>query len=110
MRQSGILAAAGLYALEHNLDALQYDHANARLFAEQLSDHPKIEVAMPETNIILLDLTEPGITAAIALAKLAEAGILMVPFGPNRLRAVTHLDVTADQVEHAAAVVAKVLG
>ncbi len=110
MRQSGILAAAGLYALEHNLDALQSDHANAKSFAKRLADHPNIEVTMPETNIILLDLTEPDMTAEMALAKLAEAGVLLVPFGPARLRAVTHLDVTADQVEQAAEVVARVLG
>jgi threonine aldolase len=110
MRQSGILAAAGLYALEHNLDALQYDHANAKSFAKRLAGHPRIEVTMPETNIILLDVTGPGMTAEGALAKLAKAGVLLVPFGPARLRAVTHLDVTADQVEQAAEVVAEVLG
>ncbi len=110
MRQSGILAAAGLYALEHNLDALNADHANARLFAERLVGHPRLEPTMPETNIILLDLTEPGMKAELALGKLADAGVLMVPFGPTRLRAVTHLDVSADQVAEAAELVGKVLG
>ena len=110
MRQSGVLAAAGLYALEHNLDALNVDHANAKLFAERFVGHPKLEPVMPESNIILLDLTEPGMTAEIALTKLADAGVLLVPFGPTRLRAVTHLDVSADQVEEAAEIVAKVLG
>jgi threonine aldolase len=110
MRQSGVLAAAGLYALEHNLEALQIDHANAKMFAESFIDHPKVVPTMPETNIVLLDLTEPGMTTEIALEKLADAGVLLVPFGPTRLRAVTHLDVSAEQVKQAAEVVAAVLG
>ena len=110
MRQSGVLAAAGLYALEHNVAALNTDHANAKLFAERLNDHPNLQPSTPESNIVLLDLTAPGVTAEIALGKLAEAGVLLVPFGPTRLRAVTHLDVSTQQVEHAADVVAKVLG
>ena len=110
MRQSGILAAAGLYALEHNLPGLVDDHANATLFAQRLVGHPKIEPTMPDTNIVMLDLMEPGLTAEAALAKLAEAGVLLVPFGPTRLRAVTHLDVSKDEVQHAAEVVAEVLG
>ena len=65
---------------------------------------------MPDTNIVMLDLMEPGLTAEAALAKLAEAGVLLVPFGPTRLRAVTHLDVSKDEVQHAAEVVADVLG
>lgn len=110
MRQSGILAAAGLYALEHNLPGLVDDHANATLFAQHLVGHPKIQPTMPDTNIIMLDLMEPGATAEAALARLAEAGVLLVPFGPTRLRAVTHLDVSKDEAQHAAEVVAKVLG
>ena len=57
-----------------------------------------------------LDLMEQGLTAEVALAKLAEAGVLLVPFGPTRLRAVTHLDVSEDEVRHAAEVVAEVFG
>ena len=110
MRQSGILAAAGLYALEHNLPGLIDDHANARLFAQRLEGLSKVQPTMPDTNIIMLDLLEPGLTAETALAKLAEAGVLLVPFGPTRLRAVTHLDVSKDEVQHAAEVVAEVLG
>ena len=110
MRQSGILAAAGLYALEHNMEGLNADHANAKLLAERLAGVPNVEPTMPETNIILLDLTQPTMTAELALKKLADAGVLLVPFGPARLRAVTHLGVSADDVEHAAEVVAKVLG
>jgi threonine aldolase len=110
MRQSGILAAAGIYALEHNLAGMAADHANAKLFAQHLADHPRVRPTMPETNIVLLDLMEPGQTAEAALTKLADAGVLMVPFGPTRLRAVTHLDVSTEEVERAAEVVARVLG
>jgi len=110
MRQSGILAAAGIYALEHNLAGMASDHANAKLFAQHLADHPRVRPTMPETNIVLVDLMEPGQTAEAALMKLADAGVLMVPFGPTRLRAVTHLDVSTEEVERAAEVVARVLG
>jgi threonine aldolase len=110
MRQSGILAAAGLYALEHNLPGLVNDHANAKLFAQRLVGHPKVQPTLPDTNIIMLDLLEPGSSAEAALTKLAEAGVLLVPFGPTRLRAVTHLDVSKDEVQRAAEVVAEVLG
>jgi threonine aldolase len=110
MRQSGILAAAGLYALEHNLPGLVDDHTNAKLFAQRLVGHPKLQPTIPDTNIIMLDLMEQGLTAEVALAKLAEAGVLLVPFGPTRLRAVTHLDVSEDEVRHAAEVVAEVFG
>ena len=110
MRQSGILAAAGIYALEHNLPALAADHANAKLFAQRLVDHPRVQPTLPDTNIVMLDLMEPGQTAEQVLPRLAEAGVLLVPFGPTRLRAVTHLDVSRDEVERAAEVVAEVMG
>jgi len=109
MRQSGVLAAAGLYALEHNLHRLSDDHAHATIFADRLQGHPALKPNWPETNIVMLDLTGPGLTADTVLPKLADAGVLMVPFGPTRMRAVTHLDVTAQQVETAADIVARVL-
>jgi threonine aldolase len=109
MRQSGVLAAAGLYALEHNLHRLSDDHAHASLLADRLRGHPAVKPNRPDTNIVMLDLTGPGLTADTVLPKLADAGVLMVPFGPTRLRAVTHLDVTAQQVETAADIVARVL-
>jgi threonine aldolase len=109
MRQSGILAAAGLYALDHHLDRLAEDHAHAALLAESLADHPAVRPLTPESNIIMLDLTRDGDTAETVLPRLAEAGVLLVPFGPTRLRAVTHLDVTQDDIRHAAGVVRAVL-
>ncbi len=109
MRQSGVLAAAGLYALKHNLDRLAVDHANARLLADRLAHHNCVLPLAPDSNIVMLDLVAPGLTADKILPKLAQAGVLLVPFGPKRLRAVTHLDVTTEQVERAADVIASVL-
>jgi threonine aldolase len=110
MRQSGILAAAGLYALEHNLQRIADDHANARLLAERLGPCPAVRAAVPETNIVMIDLVRSGDSAATVLPTLAEAGVLLVPFGPVRLRAVTHLDVSRSDVARAADVIRSVLG
>jgi threonine aldolase len=109
MRQSGVLGAAGLYALEHNLERLGEDHANARLLAERLAQHQAVRPVQPDTNIVMLDLVRPGETAEAVLPKLADRGVLLVPFGPTRLRAVTHLDVSRGDVEWAADVIGRVL-
>jgi threonine aldolase len=109
MRQSGILAAAGLYALDHNLSRLDEDHANAQLLATRLDGHPAVRPLVPETNIVMLDLVRDGDTAETVLPRLADAGVLAVPFGPRRLRVVTHLDATRDDVAWAAETIAQVL-
>jgi len=99
MRQSGILAAAGLYALDHNLDRIAEDHANARRFWEVLSDSPTVRPVPPDSNIVMVDLQ---IDAQPASARLAQAGVLMSAYGPKRIRAVMHLDVSRADVERAA--------
>jgi threonine aldolase len=99
MRQSGILAAAGLYALDHNLDRIAEDHANARRFSEILSVSPDIRPIPPDSNIVMVDLP---IDAQPASARLAQAGVLMSAYGPKRIRAVMHLDVSRADVERAA--------
>ncbi len=109
MRQSGILAAAGLYALDHTMERLEEDHANARTLAAALAGHPNVRVLPAVTNIVMLDLVRDGETAAAAASRLAGRGVLVLPFGPRRLRAVTHLDLSADEVARAAAVIAEVL-
>jgi threonine aldolase len=109
MRQSGILAAAALYALDHHLSRIAEDHAHARLLAELLSDCPAVRPSQPETNIVMLDVSGGAVEADEVVGRLAAEGVLMVPFGPTRLRAVTHLDVTRADVERAAAVIRKVL-
>jgi len=99
MRQSGILAAAGLYALDHNLGRLADDHANARLIAERLADLAGIalDLATVQSNIVIFRLREGLPDAATIAARAREAGVLVSALGPRTVRAVTHLDVTAEQ-------------
>ena len=95
MRQVGIIAAAGLYAVENNIGRLVEDHANARLIAEKLDGLGpfRVDIDRTETNIILADISGPE-TAATIIEKLAGVGVLAVMFGPQRIRLVTHLDVS----------------
>lgn len=109
MRQSGILAAAGLYALEHNRKRLAEDHARARRLAAGAAEIPGIEAFEPETNIVMLDLRSDRFGPDEVLERLAERGVLMVRFGPRRLRAVTHLDVDDEGIERALAALGRVL-
>ncbi len=94
MRQAGVLAAAGLMALEHGPKRLQEDHANARLLAEALSRIERVEIDLDavETNIVVFRLTD-GLSAADVVARLKARGIWMSAFGPDAIRLVTHLDV-----------------
>lgn len=96
MRQVGIIAAAGLYAVQNNIDRLAEDHRNARLLAEGLNTIPVFKVAMDrvETNIIIAHITVEDDSEKI-LAKMKESGVWAVSFGPKKIRFVTHLDVTS---------------
>jgi threonine aldolase len=109
MRQSGILAAAGLYALDHNLSRIGEDHANAKRFAEILSDSQTVRPSVPQTNIVMLDLLRDGDSSESVAPRLAQAGVRVVRFGPRRLRAVTHLDVSRADVERAARIIVETL-
>jgi threonine aldolase len=102
MRQAGIVAAAGLFALRNNLDRLAEDHRRARSLAAAASGVEGVAVAVPETNIVMIDLVDPRLETAALLAALERRGVRMVAFGPRRLRAVTHLDVDDAGIEHAA--------
>jgi len=108
MRQAGILAAAGLYALEHHRERLAVDHANARLLGELAAQIPGLSVIPPETNIVMIDIAEPLPDAVTLLARLETLGIRMTSFGPRRLRAVTHLDVDEAGIRLAAQGLAEV--
>ncbi len=103
MRQVGILAAAALYALDHHIDRLAEDHANARRLAEALAALPgiRLDPASVETNIIVFEIDPQLGTAAEFAAKLRERGVWLLATGPQRLRAVTHLDVSREQIEQA---------
>jgi threonine aldolase len=103
MRQSGILAAAGLYALEHNLARLAEDHANARLLAEQLVGlrGVKIDLTTVQSNIVIFRMEEGAPEAATIVARAQEVGVLVSAFGARIVRVVTHLDVTRDQCRRA---------
>jgi len=111
MRQSGILAAAGLYALDHHLARLGEDHANARLIAERLAGLSGVvlDLATVETNIIVFRLAPGGPDAAAIVAQAKEAGVLVSALGPRTVRAVTHRDVSRAACERAADLLAVVI-
>ena len=97
-RQAGFLAAAGIYALDHNIQRLKIDHSRARQIGHILASQPQIAEVFPvETNIVIGRLVD-GITNTNYLAQLKEQGILGVAFGPQLIRFVTHLDLTDDDV------------
>jgi threonine aldolase len=104
MRQAGIFGAAGLYALDHHLERLAADHANARLIAEQLAQcpHIHIDLASAQTNILVFGLAPDAPDAPTVVARARERGLLIFAFGPRTVRAVTHLDVTREQCARAA--------
>jgi len=111
MRQSGILAAAGLYALDHHVTRLAEDHANARLIAERLAGLAGVvlDLATVQTNIIVFQLA-PGLPDAAAIAaRTKDAGVLISALGPRTLRAVTHCDVSRDSCRRAADLIAAVI-
>jgi threonine aldolase len=106
MRQSGILAAAALYALAHHRTRLAEDHANARVLAKAMAriEGARVDVDAVETNLVNIDVTPP----ASDVAREAQAlGVLIAPSGPNRLRAVTHLDVSRSQIDTAVEILAQ---
>lgn len=111
MRQSGIIAAAGIHALDHHVERMADDHANARLFAEKVANLPGISVDLDtvQTNMIFFDVSGAGITAQQMQDGLAEKGVKISAVSNARLRAVTHLDVNSDDMEEAADAVRAVL-
>jgi threonine aldolase len=96
MRQAGILAAAGLYALEHNVARLADDHANATLLAEELSAIPQLQLDLARVQTNMVFFTPPAGTAAALCTYLQEQGILVDP--GSTIRLVTHLDVSREEV------------
>jgi threonine aldolase len=111
MRQAGILAAACLYALDHNLKRLADDHANALLLAHALAEVPGVgvDVDTVQTNIVYFDVRNTGRSAQEVVQHLESHGVRTIALGPTRLRLVTHLDVDRPACEFAADVLRKVL-
>ncbi|MCC7048360.1 MAG: aminotransferase class I/II-fold pyridoxal phosphate-dependent enzyme [Alphaproteobacteria bacterium] len=108
MRQAGILAAAGLFGLEHNIDRLAEDHANARLIADRLAQSKRVRLdpAAVRTNIIVFGLAEGAPDAAAVVAACRARGALILAFTPRTIRLVTHLNVDKEQCRHAADILA----
>jgi len=104
MRQAGVIAAAGIYALENNVARLAEDHVNARFFAERIAEIPGIEInpAGVETNLVFFEVGGTGLDAAQVHDRLLEHGVRIGTSGGTRMRAVTHLDVSRDQLAEAA--------
>jgi threonine aldolase len=98
MRQAGICAAACVYALDHHVDRLAEDHANARALARGLSQIRGIEVQQPETNLVFFSPDGAGVTGDDMVARLRQHGVLLAMMD-GRIRACTHLDVTAEMIE-----------
>jgi threonine aldolase len=111
MRQAGILAAAGLYALDNNLERLTEDHVNARLIAMSVAGlhHVRFDLATVQTNIVIFHMAEGAPDAPMIAARAKEAGVLVTVFGPRTLRAVAHLDVSAEQCRRAGEILARLI-
>lgn len=111
MRQAGVLAAAALYALDHNVERLQEDHEKAQFFAQQIKNVRGFHIDLPsvQTNIVIIDITKTGKKPADILSRLKSRKVLLTEMTNTKIRAVMHLDVTQDQVEEAAKLVAYAL-
>jgi threonine aldolase len=112
MRQAGIVAAAGVYALEHNVERLADDHARARRLAEGLvAAGVPVDLEQVETNFVQVDVGPLGLTPEVALARLAEQGVgLSMTMHATRVRAVTHLDVSDEDIDRATELIPRALG
>jgi threonine aldolase len=112
MRQAGIVAAAGVYALEHNIERLAEDHARARRLAEGLeAAGVPVDLEQVETNFVQVDVGPLDLTKADALERLWQQGVgLSMTAHPTKLRAVTHLDVDDDDIEQAVDLIPRALG
>jgi threonine aldolase len=103
MRQAGILAAAGVYALEHNVERLSEDHLNAKRLAHGIAEIHGLDIDTNavETNILYFHVRKPGLPVPILLDRLKAEGVLMLGTGPDSIRAVTHLDVSKEGIDRA---------
>ena len=112
MRQNGIFAAAALHGLEHHRERLADDHRHARRLAEALARCPAVQLdpSAVQTNIVVFQLAAGAPDAATLVAQARERGVLLNAFAARTVRAVTHMDVSGQQVERAAHVLREILG
>jgi threonine aldolase len=112
MRQVGILAGAGIVALTEMVDRLAEDHTNARVLAEAIAsmEGTQVDLAAVQTNIVVVCIERPDMTAAQFIARMAELGVKITPFGGNKVRLVTHYGIEREQVERTIEVAGMVLG
>ncbi|TAI64471.1 threonine aldolase family protein [Bradyrhizobium sp. Leo170] len=108
MRQAGICAAACIYALDHHVDRLADDHANARALARGLSQIDGVEVQEPETNLVFFKPDDAGVSRENMVAELGRRGVLLAIMD-GRIRACTHLDVTAGMIEETVGLVREIV-
>jgi threonine aldolase len=110
MRQAGIIAAGALFALENHVERLQEDHEKARVFAAEIAKIPRltVDLASVQTNMVILDIGRTGKSTTDALALLQSKRVLLTDASYASLRAVTHMDVTMEQVKAAASILANV--
>ena len=111
LRQSGILAAAGLYALDHNVARLAEDHANAWLLAERIAGLPgvRLDLATVQSNIVIWEMEANAPDASTIVARAKTAGVLISALGARTVRAVTHMDVSREQCQKAAEAISAAL-
>ena len=112
MRQAGVLAAAALVALEEGPKRLHLDHENAKLLAQGLANIPRIRIQAEkvQTNIVLYDVSETGMTSMEFLKRVGERSVLGGPVDARRVRMVTHLDVDRADIEQALRIIGEVVG
>lgn len=111
MRQAGVIAAAALYAIDHNIDRLAEDHANAQRLATAIADMPYVSLdpTTVETNIVYFDVAESYASAESMCAAWRAEQVWALATSPQRIRVVTHLDVSAEGIEHAITTLARIL-
>jgi threonine aldolase len=111
MRQAGVLAAAGIVALNEMVDRLADDHANARKLADGLAEIPglSIDPTLIKTDIVYFEVQKKGVAVDELINRLEEQGVRMLPVGPSRVRAVTHYHITPDDIDYALGAVSRVL-
>jgi len=111
MRQAGIIAAAGIYALDHHIERLKDDHQNARRLAVGLKEFKGVSIdpKFVETNIVIFDVSNTGMTGAQVSEAMKKEGVLIHAFSRTQIRLVTHLDITSEDIETALKAFEKIL-